>query len=243
VPGVREQLDAVHTPAKRRKNSPPPLPATGLPPRTAAQAEGDRTACARCTKALAGAAVMRNPDGPGWIHKNCAATDVDDVYEVGDAEHDINADADTPAPPDPAASQEQAPPGRGGTSSDPAAVAEPTPAGPATAKTSAKNPPGYRRGMTAAQHRKVFALMAEAFPAWEGATGPEVDAWRKESQLAIARWAGAPAGIASRNDIPHAVGSPLIDALQRIADGAWVYVGESIYDAETGEAVEFQEEP
>jgi len=75
VPGVREQLDAVHTPAKRRKNSPPPLPATGLPPRTAAQAEGDRTTCARCRESLAGTPVMRNPDGPGWVHKNCAGDD------------------------------------------------------------------------------------------------------------------------------------------------------------------------
>jgi hypothetical protein len=236
VPDVREQLAAVHNEPKRRKNSPPPLPATGLAPRPAAQADADRTTCARCREPLAGAAVERNPDGPGWVHKNCAGDD------TGPASGPVDV---AEAPPDPAASQEQAP-GRGGTSSgDTGAAAEPVPAGTATAtkEAPAKNPPGYRRGMTAAQHRKVFALMADAFPAWEGATGPDVDAFRKQAQLDIARWAGAPADIASRNDIPHAVGSPLIDALQRLADGQWAYAEGRIFDTVTGELVEFQEEP
>jgi len=246
VPGVREQLDAVHNEPKRRKNSPPPLPATGLAPRPAAEADADRSTCARCTKPLAGAPVRRNPDGPGWIHKSCPSGYTQVTF--ADTAPDDPAPASAPVdvvetPPDPAASQEQAP-GRDGTSSDPADVAEPVPAGTAAPATkAAKKAPGYTRGLSAAQHRKVFALMAEAFPAWEGADSRDVDVFRKDAQLAIARWAGAPDDIGSRNDIPYAVGSPLIEALQRVAAGEWIFIDGGLFDGVTNEPIEFQEEP
>lgn len=70
---IAEQLAEVDQPKARstRRNAAAPLPATGLPPRTAAQvvdttAGGERV-CTRCQQRLANAVVER--DGDGYAHK------------------------------------------------------------------------------------------------------------------------------------------------------------------------------
>jgi hypothetical protein len=236
APSFADQLAGVEKDPKPRKNTAPKLPATGLAPRTAAQV-ADEKVCSACGKAYGDGPLVRNPEvgGSRYVHRDCRPA-VETVVET--------------TAPDPAGGRRQDA-GRSGSSSEAVGLAEPAPAGAGVTTTSEpepesetpakKAPTGFRRGMTANQHKKCFALMAEAFPAWDGSTSTEVDAYRKEAELGIARWAGASADISSRTDIPYGVADPLIKALELVQSGRWVWNGEALFDAVDGNRIVFAE--
>lgn len=206
---VEDQLAEVERePKRRRANATPEIQPTGRRPRPSTN--GDAGTCDLCGEEYGAAAVVRNPEpgGSKYVHKQCRD----------------NAAADDESP----ASQEA--PGRGGTSGDDgpsarAAVAEPTPAAQA-------DPP-----MTHGMHKKVMALQAEAFPSWDGATGAEVDDYRRRQLLRLCELLGQP-GLTSRADIGRSTATQLIDALEKIAAGDLVLKdGGPLVRADTGEVV------
>jgi hypothetical protein len=239
APAFRDQLDAVHVDPKPRKNAAPKLPPTGLAPRTAAQV-ADEKVCTRCGEPYGEGPLVKNPEaGSRYVHRDCTGPD----------EPAAEATA-----PEPAASQEQAT-GRGGKSGGDVTAAEPPSAGAGdppekledsrsavpVSQTRKRAATGYSRGMTANQHKKVFALLAEALPSWEGATSADLEALRKGAELGIAKWAGAPADITSRNEIPYAIADPLIGALECMRSGLWVWNGEALFHAVDGNRIVFTE--
>jgi len=84
---------------------------------------------------------------------------------------------------------------------------------------STAEPPVSGRAMTGAQHAKVMALAAKAFPVGER-KGPEADSWRRRSTLTLCEMLGIP-GLTSRAELTLRQASVLIDALVQIEAGAW----------------------
>lgn len=108
--------------------------------------------------------------------------------------------------------------------------------GTSSSQRSTAKPPVSGRAMTGAQHAKVMAVSAKAFPAGER-RGPEADAWRRRCTLTLCEMLGIP-GLTSRAELNSQQASTLIDALVQIEAGAWSW---EVDDDETCKLVDVAE--
>jgi Recombination directionality factor-like len=208
VVSVADHLAEVERTPARRANQAPPIPATGVGTKPGA----DKT-CSACGKPYGTAPLVRNPStGSRFIHATCGGTD------RGRGGTERTGEASAGADPAPAAVSVNHPP----------AGAEPDASGPAPATAGGQVPAASLRMMSAAQHRRLFALMANVWPC-EGATGPEADAERRTRMLELCAWLGAP-GLTSRKQIGAALAGPLLDALARLESGEWFWTDAGLVD-------------
>lgn len=233
---VADQLAQVETPPPRRANSAPLIPPTGLEPRTNAQAAADAPHCGLCGQPYGTERLVRNPEPGGrrYVHSACLEAQEDDPEEEGAPEPDQSP---APVEADPAASQPASPAegtrDRSGTASGEASTAGPAPAaGPPP-------PTRYVRPASPAQMRKMMAQCAEVWPAEPGQVGAEVDDERRANLLALCGAVGAP-GLTSRTQITFALAKAVLDALGALEEGRVVLANGMLFDAETGERLEWK---